>query len=109
MARIGVDIVFNSRFAEFVDDYKKLSRILSVEELEYYSTIKNEKRKLEYIASRFAAKEALFKAGITENFNSISILNDETGKPVVICNSLKPIDISISHETEYSIAFVIII
>lgn len=108
MEKIGVDIVKNSRFYEFIDDYRKLGRILSNQELEFYSLINNEKRKLEYIASRFASKEALYKAGITNNFNNISILNDDSGKPYVLCDTNKQIEISLSHEDEYSIAFVLV-
>ena len=79
--------------------------------------------KLEFIAGRFAAKEAVSKAlgtGIRDfNFKDIEIINNELGKPQVI---LKPkaediirkvsksykIHLSISHEKEYAIAYALL-
>lgn len=103
---VGVDIVKNARFQSFLNDEKKIDKILSLEEKEVFTSFTSEKRKLEYIASRFSGKEALYKA-TNENIpmNQISILNDETGKPYI--KNKKDIEISISHETDYSIAFVI--
>ncbi|KEI94795.1 holo-ACP synthase [Clostridium botulinum] len=79
--------------------------------------------KLEFIAGRFAAKEAISKAlgtGIRDfNFKDIEIINNELGKPQVV---LKPkvediirkisqsykIHLSISHEKEYAIAYALL-
>ena len=103
---IGVDIVQNIRFQSFLNDQKKIDKILSTEEKEIFNSFSSEKRKLEYIASRFSAKEALFKATNEKvAMNQISILNDKNGKPYV--KNKKDIEISISHETDYSITFVI--
>ena len=105
---IGVDITKNSRFENIIKDYNKIQKILSIDEIEIFNTFNSDKRKIEYIASRFACKEALFKAtGNKISFNQISILNDENGKPYV--KNKKDIEISISHETEFSIAFVQVI
>jgi holo-[acyl-carrier-protein] synthase len=75
---------------------------------------------------RFAAKEALLKAigaGIFDyELNSVEVRNMENGKPVLCINNEEiikkiknllnkdefHIDISVSHEKEYSIAHVII-
>ena len=108
---VGIDITKNERFKSFSDNEKKISKILSSKELEFYSNIKLEKRKLEYLGSRFACKEALFKAtNISFNFNQVSVLNSDCGKPYIVCNFLSDvnIEVSISHEEEYSIAIVII-
>ena len=108
--KIGVDITYNKRFVAFINDEKKYSKILSSKEIEVFNKISNDKRKLEYIASRFAAKEAIFKAiNNKASFREISILNNEDGSPYVeqsFTNCV--IRISLSHETDYSIAFVII-
>ncbi len=106
---VGIDITKNIRFKSFIDEEKKVLRILSEEEYVVYSNLKLEKRKLEYLGSRFAAKEALFKAtNISFNFNEVSVLNYENGKPYIMCNFLdkSDIEVSISHEEEYSIAIV---
>lgn len=108
---VGIDIVKNARFKSFLDDERKISRILSSEEIKIYSKIKLEKRKLEYLGSRFAVKEALFKAtNVSFNFNDVSVLNSETGKPYIVCNFINDlsIEVSISHEEEYSVAVVLI-
>ena len=103
---IGVDIVQNIRFQSFLNDQKRIDKILSPEEKEIFNSFSSEKRKLEYIASRFSAKEALFKATNEKvAMNQISILNDKNGKTYV--KNKKDIEISISHETDYSITFVI--
>ncbi|MCR1934435.1 holo-ACP synthase [Clostridium tepidum] len=78
---------------------------------------------IEFIAGRFAAKEAISKAlgtGIRGfNFKDIEIINNKLGKPEVI---LKPraegiikkisrdykIHLSISHEKEYAIAYALL-
>lgn len=108
MYSIGVDIVKNDRFTSYINDYRKISKILSKKEIEVFSLIINENRKIEYIASRFCCKEALYKAGIKEQFNNISVLNDDDNKPYVECNSSKKIEITISHEKEYSVAFAMV-
>lgn len=105
---IGVDIIENDRFQAFLNSETKLKKILSSEEFNIYSEIKLEKRKLEYLASRFAAKEALFKAGIRDDFNKISILNHEDGSPYVKCSSNQDIKLTLSHNHSMSIAFVFI-
>lgn len=105
---IGVDIVENDRFSSFLDCERKLKKILSSAELNTYSKISLNKRKLEYLASRFAAKEALYKAGLRDTFTDVSILNNDDGSPYVVCSEDLDIKISISHNNSMSIAMVII-
>lgn len=107
---IGVDIARNDRFSEIIKDQNKLSKILSKYELEYFNNITSEKRKLEYVASRFATKEAIFKAtNIVFKYNSVSILNEENGKPYIKSDNelINSLQVSLSHEDNYSISFVI--
>lgn len=105
---IGVDIIENERFNAFLDSDQKLKKILSLDELNIYNKITLKKRKLEYLASRFAAKEALFKAGIKDDFAAISILNNDDGSPYVVCSEDLNIKISLSHNNSMSIAMVVI-
>lgn len=115
MRNIGVDIVQNSRFSSFINDEKKYRRILSDLEIKKYLEITNDKRKIEYLASRFAAKEAVIKA-INElklhfSYNDISILNYENGAPYVVFSFEVNFQllISISHSDDSSIAFVVLL
>lgn len=99
---IGIDICQISRI--------KLSlakKVLSSEELTLCDDMKLDKRKLEFLAGRFAVKEAIYKAlsdiypklGMTE----VIVLNDAFGKPYVkkpVVENHK-IFISISHEIDY--------
>mgnify|MGYP001191731457 CR=1 FL=1 len=103
--RIGIDLVENKRFNHFLEEDRKLKRILSLDELAVLATFTSKERKLEYIASRFAAKEALVKAGLSFNFQEVSILNNEDGSPFVSGFSDVEILISISHTKEYSTVF----
>lgn len=99
---IGIDIVKNERFISFIEDERKLMKILSKEEMEQFKIFTSQKRKLEFLASRFSVKEAIFKAtGEKKAMNEITIVNDLQGKPFVLNNN---IEISISHEKDYSIA-----
>ena len=75
MFSIGIDIVEHSSIINKSDDFIK--RVLSDLEYAYFSTISNKKRQIEYVASRFASKEAIFKAykvgDKTFNYKDISI------------------------------------
>ena len=99
---IGVDILRIDRI-----DFKIARKVLSVEEKEIFDSIDNENIKREYLAERFAVKEALFKADNSLfNYDKISVLNDEKGKPY-----LKDIKgfVSIAHDNGMVCAFVTLI
>jgi holo-[acyl-carrier protein] synthase len=107
----GIDIVNIKRIKKSLSKYgeKFIQKILSDKEIENIPAAKKE----EYIAGRFAVKEALVKAsGIPLDFNTVTILNDANGKPVItgLPSELKnkKIHISISHDSDYAAAFVII-
>ena len=111
MRKVGIDITKNSRFNDYINNTSKLNKILSQEEIKYLINVTSEKRKIEFIASRFASKEALYKASnVNFSFSNVSVLNKENGAPYIVCDFLDNyiIEISISHETEYSIAIVIL-
>ncbi len=95
---IGIDLVKISRFKKNIDLWSK--RILTDLEKE---ELKNSKNQLQYIASRWAAKEAIFK--LTNSLKKFSILNHSTGEPYVFEHP--NLCISISHEREYCMAVAI--
>ncbi|CCV63715.1 Holo-[acyl-carrier-protein] synthase [Alteracholeplasma palmae J233] len=110
---IGIDLVEIQKIREIgLEKFK--NRILSEKEILEYNLILNENRKETYLAGRFAAKEALFKAfkkgDLTANYKDFSILNDESNAPYVESKWTKDVKvlISISHTKEYATAFIII-
>ena len=107
---IGCDILSIKRLENILETTPSfLKRIYSTKELEEYHRRNNDNS---YLASRFAAKEAIVKVltNYNHDLNSIEILNDNSGKPYVLINSIpKPqIFISISYETNYVIAYAIL-
>lgn len=114
----GVDIVSNLRIKQAYDKfrYRFLDKIYTEKEIEYCL---KKKEFVNCLAARFAAKEAFIKAfykysGFKPSFKEIEILGQE-GKPATLKLHLKDIninicqiDISISHEKDYSLASVII-
>lgn len=114
---IGTDIVKISRLEKLRNKYgdKFLSKILSQEEIDILPKGRSE----EFIAGRFAIKEALVKAldNRAMNFSEVTILNKESGKPFIsnpeifknlIGSDKFKIEISISHEREFAVGFVLI-
>ena len=98
---IGVDIVKISRI-ELNDLF--INRILTTDEKEALLTRKSVESRREFVAGRFAAKEALFKATGNAGYLHYSVLNDETGKPYV--KNHPEIEISLSHDGGLAIAMV---
>ncbi len=123
---IGTDIVQISRMQDALarNGERFAEKILGPEELAIYSERKAlvEARGLRYLATRFAAKEAFSKAigmGMRDpmNWHAMQTLNNDQGRPVVQTNGKMlawmqerglRVSISVSDETEYAIAFVII-
>jgi len=114
---IGLDIIELDRIRRIVDRQPGfIKRILTMNEIEKFATLSKE-RKVEFLAGRFAAKEAYSKAlgtGIGEGigFQDIEVINDEKGKPYI--NILKEtlenpsIFVSITHTRQYAAAQVIL-
>lgn len=100
---IGIDIVKISRFEN--KDIHFIKRVLTEKELLVYNNLIEEK-KAQYLASRWASKEAIYKANHDEHYLSYSILNKDNGEPYV--DGHEEIKISISHDGEYAVASVLI-
>lgn len=115
---IGVDFVSIKRIESLVDKYGEvfLKKILNAEEISLVTN--NNGFNINRIAGFFATKEALSKAlgcGIGRHlrFCDIVVLKDKKGAPKikldenVIQNfNIKNVDVSISHDGGYAIAFV---
>lgn len=117
---IGVDISQTSRFSKWVEDTRIIQRFFNEKEI-----INNRENEYlcQYYASRFAAKEAFGKAlgsGIRDfSLKEIYVEKDNYGKPtIVLSEKLNKIliekcgnfvvHLSLSHEKDYAIAYVII-
>jgi holo-[acyl-carrier protein] synthase len=112
---IGIDICELKRIESILQKQPKfVNRILTDQEKLYLEGL-SDKRKVEFIAGRFAAKEAFSKAkgtgiGSDVSFLDIEIHKDDKGKPYIIKPESKEevVHLSISHSKEYAVAQVII-
>jgi|SRR5690625_4515078 len=113
---IGVDLIELERIERSLKKNKRIvERILTPAERKVYDHLKQTRRKVEFLAGRFAAKEAFAKAtgkGIGKlSFQHIEILADQNGAPKLAVQGYKSdnLFISISHSDHYAIAQVVII
>ena len=106
LSGIGVDIARISRFREIEKRYgmRLLQRVLSKEEIVEYKTRPKAVRAT-FLASRWAAKEALYKC-LTHpfRFNQVEVIRSEDGVPAFKNHS--NVLLSISHDGDYAIAMV---
>ncbi len=113
----GVDIVDINRVRKILASKRDLflNKIFTTREIEY---IKKKNYSSETIAGLFAGKEAISKAigtGIGAiGWKDMEILHDEKGRPLVSLgeeflrrHEINCLEISISHERDYAIAFVV--
>ena len=110
---VGMDAIELSRIEKIVvQDSSFIQRVLTPMEYSVYETL-GMKRKVEYLAGRFAAKEAYSKAlgtgiGKAVSFQEIEILNAETGQPVLTAPHHYQKYISITHTNHDAYAVVIL-
>jgi holo-[acyl-carrier protein] synthase len=117
---IGTDIVRTDRLRSAVERWgeRLLKRVFTDREISYAYQKKDPFLSL---AARFAAKEALIKAigkRCAVAFSDIEIINSETGDPSIRPRgnlrtyfeneNVRHAHVSLSHEDDYSIAFVIV-
>ncbi|MCD7036706.1 holo-ACP synthase [Metabacillus sp. GX 13764] len=112
----GIDLVEIERISDAQKRQPRFyKRILTESEQKKYLRL-NGRRQAEYLAGRFAAKEAFAKAlgtGIGEDlsFQDAETSNDDSGKPVMQskkCSGGERIHLSITHSKEFAAAQVII-
>ena len=120
---IGVDVIQNKRIRNLTSNKSFIKRTFGKKEI---VLLKKNLNKTNFMAKRFAAKEAFAKTIGTGfrynlNFKDIEILNDKIGKPFFykskkineIINKRFKIKkynlfLSISDEIDYSVAFTIL-
>jgi holo-[acyl-carrier protein] synthase len=109
---IGIDIIELERIQNMILQQPRfVQRILTAEEQVRWNTLSGQ-RQVEYLAGRFAAKEALAKAlgtGVGGSFSwqDVSILSDDYGAPQVNWHKREGIfstHLSISHSGHYAVA-----
>lgn len=112
---IGVDIIELDRIQHNVQQNSRFAdRILTDTEKKMFAALTTSQRQAEYLAGRFAAKEAFSKAagrGIGKlSFKNIEVTTDTYGAPVMdVCGYEDwNIFISITHSREYAVAQVVI-
>lgn len=102
--KVGIDLV---RIDRFLGKEKIADKILSDYEYELYLKSSN---KIEYLASRFAVKEALIKCLelniLSVNLKDIVVMKKGNGAIYVLYND-KKYNASLSHEKEYCTGVVI--
>ncbi len=111
---IGLDLVELKHMEEVCQKQKSFHKyVLTPQEIKLYEE-RSDKRKLEFLAGRFAAKEAFSKAmgtgiGKKVNFQNVIILNNEKGQPFVAKSPFEGnIFVSISHSKNSAVAQVIL-
>ncbi len=120
---LGTDLVEIQRLKESIERSGEpfLARVYAPEELVVVP--KTESRRMEFLAGRWAAKEALSKAlgtgiGAKCHMNEICVLNDGAGRPVMTLSGeakatadalgVTQVMVSISHERGFAMATVIL-
>ena len=101
---IGTDIVEIERVRKAVSD-PFMRKVLSSWEYEKALSF-SEERRIQFLAGRFAAKEAVIKClsgREVPNMSDLNIMNDEKGKPYLEYKDYR-IFLSISHERHYACA-----
>ncbi|WP_053217653.1 holo-ACP synthase [Virgibacillus senegalensis] len=112
---IGIDIIELDRIENSLVKNRRLAeRVLTENELAVFQQLGARSRQVEYLAGRFAAKEAYAKAlgtGLGKlSFQDIEILPDVKGAPKLKAGNDpgQNILLSISHSKEYAVAQVVI-
>ena len=113
MISVGTDIIKINRIKELSNNDKFLHKIFTVKEIKYCNMYSNP---AVHLSGKYAAKEAVKKALLNAkivkhiSMKKIQVLNNPDKSPYITINELNDINfsISISHDGDYAIAFVII-
>lgn len=110
---IGIDLVqLRDIFTGTVEHYKEL--ILNEEEIKLCENIPSIEGQAMFIAGRYAAKEAIFKAlrkyNKNLNYHDFAVLNKKDGYTYVETNYPLEgtIHLTMTHTDEYALAYVVI-
>ena len=121
---IGTDIVSIVRISRILsgrNSERFIERVLSEHEAAIFN---NRGRRANYVAKRFAAKEAFAKAlgtgiGKTVMFDDLTVRNESGGKPFfqvseklrqyLVEHHIKTAHLSLSDEASHAVAFVVLV
>lgn len=110
----GVDIIELGRIRSAYERSEAFAtRILTENELRFFHSL-SASRQVEFLAGRFAAKEAYAKArgtgvGSSLSWRDIDVQRDGAGKPIIVSqDAQETVHVSISHSRDYAVAQVII-
>ena len=109
MNGVGIDIVEIDRIRKAIGRRSFVEKVLSEDEIARFDGFP-EHRQLEFIAGRFAAKEAIIKCLSDYEdpiMKDLNITNNEKGKPEIEYKDYR-IRLSISHERNYAVAIAIL-
>ncbi|NLT22668.1 MAG: holo-ACP synthase [Syntrophorhabdus sp.] len=104
---VGIDIVDIARIGGAIERHGErfLEKVFAPSEI---ARARERKRPQEYLAGRFAAKEAFMKAsGERLTWRDIEVLS-EKGRPFIIYRGKRYDGVSISHERSYAVSVVIL-
>ncbi|UOQ91796.1 holo-ACP synthase [Halobacillus shinanisalinarum] len=111
---IGIDIIEIDRIKQSIKrNHRFVQRILTEAEQQQYERL-NERRRVEFLAGRFAAKEAFSKAvgtGIGKlSFHDIEVTSNDAGAPVVQAKGYETLTIwvAISHSKKQAVAQIVL-
>ncbi|USI66266.1 holo-ACP synthase [Lactococcus petauri] len=112
---IGTDNVEISRIVQALERNDKFAqRVLTINEFAHFSSFTSKKRQAEFLAGRWAAKEAFSKALGTGfdsqlSFHHIEISKSEKGKPYFLEHPFAgQAHLSISHSNLEAVAMVVL-
>lgn len=112
---IGIDLIELERIKKSLEKGNRLTtRILTRKEQNVFYELRSEQRRIEFLAGRFAAKEAFAKAtgqGIGKlSFQDIEVLAEKNGAPIMKVKGYEAFNIfmSITHSDHYAAAQVVI-
>ena len=120
---IGNDILYIPRFYHWAEySEQKLLKIFTQEELQECRNrcVRSHRKRLDsslYLASRFAAKEAIYKAcsfagmqtSLYAFLRTCRVTNDEAGRPcVALSDDRYSVQVSLSHDGDYIMAVALV-
>lgn len=115
IAGIGIDLCELLRIEKLIDNESFIKRILTNKEQEQLAKLPAKKRKIEFLAGRFACKEAYSKAlgtgiSLDVSFQDLEILNLPNGAPYFNKTPRKDLKthVSITHTDQTAMAFVVL-
>lgn len=110
---VGIDLIEIDRIRDWYNKRPSMAqKILTDDEIEIFNNISLKDRKVEFLAGRFAVKEAFTKAmgtgiGKDYGFHSVNCLPDSKGKPNIKCDGFIT-HVSIAHTQSYAEAIVLV-